>query len=102
MNEIIQKLQSYHWPGNIRELSHTIERTMIMNESLNLKPADFVLSITDSSESEWAFENYNLAEMEKLIIRKVLNKNNENISRAAKELGLTRTSLYRRMEKYDL
>ncbi len=99
----IKKLEKYDWPGNVRELQHSIERSIILSDSDNLQPADFMLRpLEEQDEQKVVFDNYNLDEVEKTIIRKVLSNNGGNISKAAKELGLTRTSLYRRMEKYGL
>ncbi|MBN2426639.1 MAG: sigma-54-dependent Fis family transcriptional regulator [Calditrichaceae bacterium] len=98
----MQKLQAYSWPGNIRELRHTLERAMILNEHNSFDDFDFILSVSEPAKGELVLENYNLEETEKILLQKALNKHRGNISRAAKELGLTRTSLYRRMEKYDL
>ena len=97
-----KKLQQYPWPGNVRELQHAIERAIIMADTNVLQPFDFHLSNNDDKVDELELENYNLDEVEKIIIVKVLKKHQGNISNAAKELGLTRTSLYRRMEKHDL
>ncbi|MEN8120009.1 MAG: sigma-54 dependent transcriptional regulator [Bacteroidota bacterium] len=97
-----KKLQQYNWPGNVRELQHAIERAVIMADTNVLQPFDFHLSSGSGKVDEVELENYNLEEVEKIIILKVLKKHRGNISNAAKELGLTRTSLYRRMEKYDL
>jgi DNA-binding NtrC family response regulator len=98
----LKKLQRYHWPGNIRELIHTLERAVILSESKMLQPADFLFPEAGKDVEGVVFENYNLEEVEKTVIRKTLKKHDGNISHAAKELGLTRTSLYRRMEKYGL
>jgi two-component system, NtrC family, response regulator HydG len=99
----LKRLQTHHWPGNIRELQHAVERAVIMSEGHMLEPHDFFLSDTqDSTEEEILPTNMNLEETEKMLVRKVVEKHGGNISRAAKELGLTRASLYRRMEKYDL
>lgn len=96
----MKKLKTYHWPGNIRELRHTIERAVIMSEHQELKPVDFLFP--DTEKKEPLFQNYNLNHVEKTIIRKVLTKHGGNITHAAAELGLTRAALYRRMNKYDL
>jgi DNA-binding NtrC family response regulator len=101
-SKAMDKLQSYTWPGNIRELRHTIERTIIMNESDRFQEHDFVLSATEPADEKLISGNYNLEDNEKLLIRKTLSMHHGNISKAAKTLGLTRTSLYRRMEKYGL
>jgi len=98
----LKKLQKYNWPGNVRELQHTIERVVIMSDSEILQPSDFFFSAPETKEEHITFENYNLEEAEKVLIRKAISKHGGNISQAAKELGLTRTSLYRRLEKYDL
>ncbi|HAN76672.1 MAG TPA: sigma-54-dependent Fis family transcriptional regulator [Bacteroidales bacterium] len=100
--QALRLLENYMWPGNVRELQHTMERSIIMTDSLVLQPNDFYLQQQRASGEDVALDNYNLEEVEKAIIIKVLKKHQGNVSFAAKELGLTRTSLYRRMEKYDL
>jgi DNA-binding NtrC family response regulator len=98
----LKKLERYHWPGNIRELIHTLERAIILAESRMLQPGDFLFPDTEKEVEGIVFDNYNLEDVEKTVIRKALKKHAGNVSRAAKDLGLTRTSLYRRMEKYGL
>jgi two-component system, NtrC family, response regulator HydG len=99
----LRKLENYDWPGNIRELQHSIERSIILSESNVLQPSDVLLrQLEEEDEQKVKFDNYNLNEVEKTIIQRVLRENEGNISRTAKELGLTRTSLYRRMQKYGL
>jgi len=98
----MQKLQHYNWPGNIRELQHAIERAIILSENEELQPSDFFFSAPATVEQNITFDSYNLEEIEKNIIRKVLSKYEGNVTKAAKELGLTRTSLYRRMGKFGL
>lgn len=101
-HEVLHKLQNYHWPGNVRELQHTIERVVILSESEVLQPSDFIFAKPDSKEEILSTDNYSIEEVEKKLIQKVLSKHGGNISHAARELGLTRTSLYRRLEKYGL
>jgi two-component system, NtrC family, response regulator HydG len=101
-SQTIKKLQQYHWPGNVRELQHSIERAVIMADNNILQPSDFHLATSASKVDDVELENYNLDEVEKTIIQKVMKKHSGNISTAARELGLTRTSLYRRMEKHGL
>lgn len=96
-----KRLEKHHWPGNIRELQHAVERAVIMSDANILEPQDFFLSQYDNDESKEP-DTYNLEETERLLIRKVIDKHGGNISKAAKELGLTRASLYRRIEKYGL
>lgn len=98
----LKKLEKYAWPGNIREFQHAIERTVILTDDKILQPAHFVLTARETRDEGIIFDNYNLEEAEKIIIRKVLNKYHGNITKAADELGLTRTSLYRRLEKYAI
>ena len=98
----MKSLQSYHWPGNVRELQHALERAVIMSDSNVLLPEDFFFSEPSSKEKGMFLENYNLDQIEKMAVQKAISKHGGNISQAAKELGLTRTSLYRRLEKYGL
>ncbi|MGW8121247.1 sigma-54-dependent transcriptional regulator [Roseivirga echinicomitans] len=98
----MKKLQKYAWPGNIRELQHAIERAIIMGESNTLMPDDFFFLVQKHDTGNQEAENFNLDEVEKNIILKAVNKHSGNISKAAKELGLTRASLYRRLEKHEL
>ncbi|MCF8261948.1 MAG: sigma-54 dependent transcriptional regulator [Melioribacteraceae bacterium] len=101
-NETIDKLKKYEWPGNVRELQHAIERAVILSDDLSLQPGDFPLGNKENDGIGLHFSNMNLEEIEKITIMKALEENDGNISKAAKKLGLTRTSLYRRMEKYNL
>jgi len=99
----IKKLNQYQWPGNVRELQHAIERAVIMSEGTSLSDEDFILlSDRSSSSGEQLFDSYNLDEIEKTVINKVMKQNQGNVTQAATQLGLTRTSLYRRMEKHGL
>ncbi len=97
-----KKLVNYHWPGNIRELQHAVERAVIMADSETLNAGDFLLHSKSGTSDEPNFEQYSLVELEKIAVGKALKRNAGNISKAADDLGLTRASLYRRMEKYDL
>ena len=99
-----RKMQLYNWPGNIRELQHAIERAVIMTAGHILNPEDFFFSpvTQEKSDSNLQLDEFHLEEVEKILIRKVLQKHNGNITQAANELGLTRSSLYRRLEKYGL
>ena len=100
----ISRMKKYSWPGNIRELQHSLERAIIMSVTSVLQPEDFIFNSKGQEKDEDAFliENFHLEEVEKVLIRKVLKKYNGNITQAATELGLTRSSLYRRLEKYGL
>jgi DNA-binding NtrC family response regulator len=99
----LKKFEKYKWPGNIRELQHAIERAVIMSDKNTLMSEDFFfLSQSGDVSDEQRNESLDLDEVEKSTIRKAITKHNGNISKAAKELGLTRASLYRRLEKHGL
>ncbi len=101
--EATKVLKAHHWPGNIREVQHTIERGVIMSDGHEIKVTDFNLSMQQiPEESVEKFDNLNLQEIEKILVEKALDKHEGNISKAAKELGLTRAALYRRLEKFNL
>ncbi len=99
----IDKLKSYHYPGNVRELQYTIERAIIMSDESILKESDLIFSPIESATAR-ADEpkDFNLSNLEKNTILRVIEKHNGNITKAAKELGLTRTALYRRLNKYEI
>jgi len=98
-SEAMGKLKKYPWPGNVRELQHAIERAVIMADSNTLQESDFLFSRKGNDISS---DSLNLDEVEKSAVTKAIQLHNGNISKAADELGLTRASLYRRMEKYGL
>jgi two-component system response regulator HydG len=99
----LRRLEKHHWPGNIRELQHAVERAVILSDNTILEPRDFFINQNDEPISTDTNQiNHNLEDTEKMLIRKVFDKHGGNISKAAKELGLTRASLYRRIEKYGL
>jgi len=97
-----KKLQNYNWPGNIRELQHAIERAIIMSENGELQEEDFIFLTLGTRQEEASPHNFNLEEIERNVIKRAIDKHSGNISKAAKELGLTRASLYRRLEKHGL
>ena len=102
-SKALDKLQQYLFPGNVRELQYTMERAVIMSDGEQLTASDLIFSPIESTvlqEAEPA--DLNLNTVEKNTILRVIEKHNGNISRAAKELGLTRTALYRRLSKYDI
>lgn len=99
----LDKLLHYHYPGNIRELQYSIERAVIMSEGNVLEAKDIIFSPIESASIQDAEPaESKLSAIEKNTILRVIEKNNGNISKAAKELGLTRTALYRRLSKYDI
>ncbi len=98
----LKRLEKHNWPGNVRELRHAVERAVIMSESDALQPEDFFLRESRARADGLAVDSYNLGDVEEKVIRMVLARHEGNVSHAARELGLTRTSLYRRMQKYGL
>jgi len=103
-DEALKKLKKYSFPGNVRELQHTIERTIIMLEGEIIESNDLNFSSIENNVTQSVFTttSKNLNELEKSTIQLVIEKNNGNITKAAKELGITRTALYRRLGKYDI
>ncbi len=102
-DKAFSKLKQYSYPGNVRELQYIIERAIIMAESDTLQASDLLFSPleTDLVDTTGNTET-KLSSIEKQTILRVIEKNNGNISKAAKELGITRTALYRRISKYDI
>ncbi len=99
----MEKLLNHHYPGNVRELQYIIERAVIMSDGNVLQANDLLFSPIESSlVAETESAEMKLSDVEKNTILKVIEKHNGNITRAAKELGLTRTALYRRLSKYDI
>jgi len=106
INHITEKaentLSGYHWPGNIRELQHVIERAVIMADGLEITEQDLQLSPQRFGGTAPVPATLDLEEMEKMMVQKAIESHKGNISRAAAELGLTRAALYRRIEKFGL
>lgn len=106
--EAIQKLKAYHFPGNVRELQYSIERAVIMAEQQSIQAGDILFSPIEQASpergmlQESTYANQSLEEMERKAIQSAIERYNGNISKAARELGLTRAALYRRMEKYNI
>jgi len=97
----LRALRDYRWPGNIRELDHAIERSVLMAQGDRVKVADLGLRAV-SDNGAGSIEDLNLEEVERLLIQKALARYNGNVSQAAKALGLSRSALYRRLERYRL
>jgi len=97
---LVLQLTKYHWPGNIRELQHAVERAVILSKQSVLKQDDFQLS--PSSETIEPEKTLNLTSVEREVIEQAVKKSNGNLTLAAEELGIGRTTLYRKMEEYGL
>lgn len=99
----IDKLNHYNFPGNVRELQYTMERAIIMSDGEMLSADDLIFSPIENAVHEATeIKDMNLGVVEKNTILRVIEKHGGNISKAAKELGITRTALYRRLNKYEL
>jgi len=94
-----QKLLNYSWPGNVRELQHSIENAIVLSEKNILDANDFPLRQPNHKHGD---EVLNLAEVEKQIILKALDKHKGNYTYAANELGISRTTLYLKLKRYDV
>jgi two-component system, NtrC family, response regulator HydG len=95
-------LKSYHWPGNVRELRHALERAVIMTDGNSIEPDCLFLNPSDNKIDDNKGQNLNIENIEKQAIIQSLKQNRGNVSLAANELGLGRTTLYRKMKKYGL
>ncbi|MCL6462599.1 MAG: sigma-54-dependent Fis family transcriptional regulator [Flavobacterium micromati] len=98
-SNVAEYMERYPWKGNIRELENKIERALIMSDHNTISVTDLDLL---NFEYKLTTEEHPLSEIEKNAIERSLFKNNGNISKTAEELGLSRASLYRRLEKYDI
>jgi DNA-binding NtrC family response regulator len=95
----MNKLINYHWPGNIRQLEHVVENSIIMAEKNIITQNDINIQMNDNSAYN-ARQNY--YENEKCFVESTLRDCNGNLSMAAKKLGIARTTLYRKIKKYDI
>ncbi len=98
----MRNLETYGWPGNVRELQHAIERAVIMSGSADLDSDDFLLARPASSDERVPLDTFNLQEIEKAIIRRAMERFDGNVSRVARELGVSRPALYRRLKDHGI
>lgn len=98
--DAIAKMQEYAWPGNVRELEHTIEKALILSDNQVIDPSD--LFLRPQGEKTKDFENVTLDEMEQILIERAIRNYGNNISAIAKELGISRPTLYSKIKKYGL
>ena len=100
-NPAMQILLEHPWPGNVRELDHAIERAVLMSAGPALKAAD--LGLRSARESApGRLEDMSLEDVECFLIKKAMTRYDGNVSQAAKALGLSRSALYRRLQRYGL
>ncbi|MCH7891223.1 MAG: sigma-54-dependent Fis family transcriptional regulator [Gemmatimonadetes bacterium] len=99
-DDAIQALLGHSWPGNVRELEHSVERAVLMAQGHLIHSED--LGLTRRADGVAQMEQLTLDEAEKVLIEKAVNRNDGNVSRAADELGLSRSALYRRLQRYGI
>ncbi|PYS31077.1 MAG: sigma-54-dependent Fis family transcriptional regulator [Acidobacteria bacterium] len=99
-NAAMQVLMEHPWPGNVRELDHAVERAVLMARKNTVGAAD--LGLQPRSESSGRLEDMSLEEVESFLIRKTLSRHGNNVSQAANALGLSRSALYRRLQRYGI
>src|ERR1051325_1679756 len=95
-------LRQHAWPGNVRELDHVVERALLMSSSNLITAFDLALQATPAARLSSALEELTLEEAERILITKALARFDGNANRAAEALGLSRSALYRRLQKYGL
>lgn len=98
----MDKLIDYNWPGNVRELQHAVERAVILSTGSILESKDFLQKNSTNSGIRKSPHSFDVKELEKLTIREALLKTKGNLTNAANELGMGRTTLYRKIKKYQL
>jgi len=98
--DAMRTLLAYGWPGNVRELAHAIERAVLLAEGDAVRPAD--LNLRPPGEGSTRLEDLSLEEVERVLIQKALARFEGNVSAAAKALGLSRSALYRRLQRHSL
>ena len=96
----MQALLGHPWPGNVRELDHVVERAVLMAQGSLVTASD--LGLRSAREISTRLEDMSLEEVEAFLIQKALSRFDGNVSRAAEALGLSRSALYRRLERYGL
>ncbi len=97
----LEVMRAYSWPGNVRELDHVVQRAVLLARTEEVRTADLGLQ-TAGGGGERRLEEMSLEEVERLLIQKALRRFGGNVSQAAEALGLSRSALYRRMQKYEI
>jgi DNA-binding NtrC family response regulator len=100
--QALEALRQHSWPGNVRELDHVVERAVLMSSSSTVTAMDLSLQATPDAQLSARLEEMSLEDAERLLIRKALARFEGNANRAAEALGLSRSALYRRLQKYGL
>jgi DNA-binding NtrC family response regulator len=98
--DAMEALLRYGWPGNVRELEHTIERAVLLVDGPEIRPAD--LSLSPPGDAAARLDQMTLEEVEGVLVQKAMARTGGNVSEAAKALGLSRSAMYRRLERHGL
>jgi DNA-binding NtrC family response regulator len=99
-NGTLEKLSAYNWPGNVRELQHAVEKAVILSDSDSIAADDCLLK--PDHDATGKLPPLSFVEMEKQMISSAMDRHNGNLTHMAKELGVTRPTLYHKLKKYDL
>ncbi|MDR2971362.1 MAG: sigma-54 dependent transcriptional regulator [Bacteroidales bacterium] len=100
--QAFKKLHAHSWPGNIRELQHTVEKAVIMCDTQQITPDDLLIAKIGTTKSTVSAKTASLDEMEQELIKKTMINCEGNISEVAEKLGITRQTLYNKLKKYNL
>lgn len=100
--DAIAKMQEYAWPGNVRELEHTIEKALILSDNRVIDSSDLFLRPQGGGNKSKELESVTLEDMERVLIERAMSNYGNNISAIAKELGVSRPTLYSKIKKYGL
>jgi DNA-binding NtrC family response regulator len=98
--EAMRMLLAYAWPGNVRELAHAVERAVLLAEGETVRPGD--LALRAGSDAAPKLDEMSLEDVERVLIDKALQRYEGNVSAAAQALGLSRSALYRRLQRHGL
>jgi DNA-binding NtrC family response regulator len=101
-DQALEALRAHSWPGNVRELDHVIERAVLLSSGQTVSAMDLALQTTPAAQLSARLEEMSLEDAERLLIKKALARFDGNANRAAEALGLSRSALYRRLQKYGL
>ena len=99
--QTLEKLRGYHWPGNIRELQHAIEKAVILCEGSVIRPKDILVKQTWQPQETTAIVQ-NLEEVERQAIETAIRQNQGNLTAAAEQLGISRQTLYNKLKRFKL
>ena len=99
---LLTEMKQYRWPGNVRELQHAVERAVILGQGKTLEPDDFVFRKGASATTSPVNEALQLEDVERQLIRQTMQRYRGSVTDVARELGLSRQALYRRLEKFGL